>query len=196
MTGLEKILSEIIQEAEAEATVMIDEANAKALEIIAAAKAEGKLRADEITASTDNQVAGIRHSGKSSLALKRRQLVLAKKQDLISETINAALKKLSGLPSDEYFNLIISMAGKEVQSGTGKLLLSSADMARLPTDFAKKLEKALPKNSMLEVAESPAITGSGFILAYDEIEINCTFEAIFNARHDEFEDITQRVLFE
>ena len=195
MTGLEKIIAEIRDEAAAEAAALLSEANTKASAIIDAAKAESVAKATEALATAEHEVAAIKRSGEAAAALKRRQLGLAKKQEQIALTINAALEALGNLSADEYFDRIIAMAAKEAQQGSGKVFLSSADMKRLPEGFAEKLAAALPAGCALTVEEGSAVTGGGLVLSYNEIEINCTFGAIFNARHNELEDIAREALF-
>lgn len=195
MTGLEKIIAEIREEAAAEAADITAKAKAEADSIVAAAKAETDAKTAKIETAAKQGVADIEQGRDSAIALQRRQRTLAAKQEVLAETLQKALESLYGMEDGEYFDLIITLAAGTAQNGKGEMLFNEEDAKRLPGDFAKKLAAALPKGAELAVSKETRPIDGGFVLKYGDIEENCSFKDIFAARADEFSDLVRDVLF-
>ena len=83
-----------------------------------------------------------------------------------------------------------------VQDKDGKICFSKKDLDRIPSDFeAKASDIAKEKGGSLTVDKEPADIADGFILKYGDIEENCTFDAIFEAKRDELRDLVNKNLF-
>ncbi len=195
MTGLEKIIAEIQDEAAQEGKALTDKADAAAQKVLDEAKAESAAKAERILAAAQQEVKDIELSRQSAVALQRRQQMLAKKQVLLSETLQKAQSSLYELPVNEYFNLLVRLAKGAAQSGEGILFLNADDLKRMPADFEVNLSAALAKGATLSIATDTRPIDGGFVLKYGDVEQNCSFEAIFNARADEFSDLVRDVLF-
>lgn len=195
MTGLEKIVSAIRREAQAEAEKTVGQAKAEAARILADEKAKSDDLCAGIEEEAGRQAADIERAAASAAELTRRRSLLQTKQDLISQTIEQALGKLYALPVGAYFDLLLSMAVSGAEPGTGELLLCERDLLRCPEDFRERLQKALPEGAMLSVSDKPRPIDGGFILKYGDIEQNCSFKAVFDARRDELTDRVSEILF-
>lgn len=196
MTGLDKILAVIRDEAAAEAQQVINEAKAQAEEILAAAKAENDAKTARIDATAVQDVADVERSLESAIVLQRRQRTLEQKQLLLAETLKMALDSLYELPEDTYFELLARLARDAAEPGEGELLLNEKDKARLPADFEQKLAGEMPAGSTLKLSSITRPIDGGFVLKYGDVEENCSFEAIFNARGEEFSDLVRDILFQ
>ena len=196
MTGLDKILAEIHKEADSEAHGTVEKAKAKAEQILKEAKADSDAIVVKIAESAAQETAEIIRSRDSALMLQSRRRILAVKQELLSETMEKAKEQLLDLPQKEYFKLLISMAKKAVRPGKGILFFNEKDKVRVPADFIARLLAELPNGSVLKVSDETRAINGGFVLVYGDIEENCSFDAVFDARADEFKDIARRVLFE
>lgn len=195
MTGLDKIVSEINDEAKAEAEAIIQKANDEAAEIKAAAQTAGQAQADKILAQAKQDVADIGRSRESAQALQHRQRTLETKQTLLAETLDKALEALRGLPNWDYFNLLMRLAAASAQEGEGVMMLSAEDRQKLPSGFEHDLNSALTGGKSLKISDETRPIDGGFVLKYGDIEENCSFAAIFDARREEFIDKIQGVLF-
>ena len=69
------------------------------------------------------------------------------------------------------------------------MLLCERDLRRMPADFIDKLGYGV------KVSPVPAPIEDGFILKYGEIEINCTFQALFAAAEQELRSRANELLF-
>lgn len=75
------------------------------------------------------------------------------------------------------------------------LLLNDKDLRRLPADFERRLNEALEQGKRLTVSQRAAAIDGGFLLQYQDIEMNCSFSALLDARREELEDLVNRILF-
>ena len=112
MTGLEKMVSQILEEADASAAVMISDAEKKAAEILG----EAGEKADKIRQQREEQsrakVKSYEERTASAADMKKRTAVLAAKQELIGKVIADACDRVKNLDEGKYFEILKSMAEK------------------------------------------------------------------------------------
>ena len=174
MTGLEKMKSQILDEAKAVADSKIAEAKAQ----------------------SEAEIANYKERVASSIDLQRRTKVLAAKQDVIKEVLNEAYESLTGMEADAYFAMLLKMLGKYALPQDGEIFFSARDLKRMPAGFQDEVKKAAEsKNGSLTVSEEGRNIENGFILAYGGIEENCTLQAMFDAKRDELSDKVHHLLF-
>lgn len=198
MTGLEKITTQIIDDAKASAQKAKAAAEEEASKILASAKAQREEQAAQIAAQTKAQVDQIGANAQSGASLRRRQVLLAAKQQMIFETIQAARESLLALDDEAYFSLIFKMAGKFALPQEGKLILNERDLARVPADFDQRLKAAVEPvaGASLSLSNETRPVDGGFVLDYDGIEENCSFEALFYSSQEALQDKVQEFLFQ
>ena len=196
MTGLEKMKSQILDEAKAVADSKIAEAKAQAEEIMSQAKAEAEKKQASISQKSEAEIANYKERVASSIDLQRRTKVLAAKQDVIKEVLNEAYESLTGMEADAYFAMLLKMLGKYALPQDGEIFFSARDLKRMPAGFQDEVKKAAEKkNGSLTVSEEGRNIENGFILAYGGIEENCTLQAMFDAKRDELSDKVHHLLF-
>jgi V/A-type H+-transporting ATPase subunit E len=195
LTDLEEILGEIEYSASQEAEEILEQARAEAGSIISEARAEAERQASGIESETERRVAEIKRSGESARQRSKREAILEVKQEVIAAVIQKTKEKLYELPDDEYFTLLAELASSCAIIGEGAVMFNAADRKRLPQDFEQKLGDMLPNGAKLRISEETRPVDGGLILEYNGVEQNCSFEAIFNARCDEFSDMIRGMMF-
>jgi len=195
MTGLEKIVATIREEALAEAKSIVDRAKADAAGMFADEKAKSDALCAQIEDAAKRQAEDIERASTSALELQRRRKFLEAKQELLAQTMEQALNELYALPDQAYFDLLLKMAAAFAEPRKGQLLLSDKDIARCPKDFEERMNRELPSGAVLSVSSTARAIDGGFILKYGDIEQNCSFRAIFDARWDELTDKARDILF-
>lgn len=196
MTGLEKIVEQILSEADGEAEKIKTAAKAEADKILLDAEKE----AGKIKLQSDSRIDMEKKSrearAKSSADLKKRQAILRAKQDIISDILDKAYKQVLSLDDAEYFDILLKMVKKYSQDRDGKIYFSEKDLNRLPRGYGKKIEKLAAENGgSLSVAEESCNIDGGFILNYGGIEENCSFKAIFSSEKEKLADKVNQFLF-
>lgn len=196
MTGLDKIVNQILDDADKEASQVIEKAQAEASSILNGAKeacsrieAESREKVELIEKSHIERV-------QSSAQLAKRQAVLKAKQEIISQLIDKAYEALCAKDGAAYFDLIRKMLEKFVQAKSGEICFSRKDLDRMPQGFASEIEKiAESRGGELHLSEKPVKLDGGFILVYGGVEENCSFKALLSARRDEISDKVHQLIF-
>lgn len=198
MTGLEKIVKHIEDDATAASRAMLAEAENKANEITATAKLEGEKKYAEIMERSKQEVEASLSRAESAALLRERKLILQAKQEIIESMIENAKKSLENLPSDEYFEVILKMIKKNALKKSGYIIFSTADKTRMPVSFQEKINNALIgfEGAELTISKETREINGGFILVYGDIEENCSFDAIFFAARESLQDKVCKLLFE
>jgi len=198
MTGLEKILKHIEEEATTTAEVILSEAKCKAEEITATAQAEGKEKCKDIAERSKLDVQACLSRAESAALLQEKKLILTAKQQIISTVIDKAKEKLLKMSKAEYSDVIIKMVDKYALAQPGQILFSRADKERLMEQFQDTLQTALLRKKVanLIVSEETRDIDGGFVLIYGDVEINCSFDALFFAARESLQDKVCEVLFD
>lgn len=195
MTGLDKIIAGIEAESSAAISRIEAETAGRISTILENAEERARSACAEIDAETERRVGEIARRTESAVRLNRKRKILEEKQRLISEVIQSALETARALPGGAYFDTILRMAAGKAHPRAGELCLSAADLSGVPADLEERLNAALTPPARLTLSKRPAAIRSGFLLLYDGIEENCSFEAVFAARHDEMQDQVSQLLF-
>lgn len=196
MTGLDKIISQIEEEAKSSADKIIEEANGKAAAITA--EAEEKCAQMKEAAGVKAQAAyeDILKKSRSAAQMQRKKQLLTAKQQVIGGILDKAQQSLYSLEDQAYFELITRMLDKFVVSQKGEIRFCERDLKRLPAGFDKVIaEAAQKKGGSLALSQIPAEIDGGFLLVYGGIEENCSFDAIFAAERESLQDKVHALLF-
>lgn len=196
MTGLEKMKSQILDEAKAAADSKTTEAKRQAEETLQQAKAEAAKTVDAISQKSKTQIANYRDRITSSIDLQRRTKVLAAKQEVIAEVLGKAYGTLTTMDSAAYFEMLLKLLEKYALPQEGEIYFSAADLERLPEGYEARIEGvASNKGGRLAVSKEGRKIENGFVLAYSGIEENCTLKAMLDAKRDELSDKVHQILF-
>ena len=196
MTGLEKILYQIEEEAKSSAEKIVEDANKEAQAILTKADAtcqEMKAAAEQRCAAVTEDILA---KSRSAAGMQRKKDLLAAKQQVIGEVIDQAQKSLYKLDDAAYFALIEKMLEKSVLAESGQIRFNAADQKRLPAGFEKKIAAiAEKKGGALTVSQETCDIDGGFLLVYGGIEENCSFAAMFAAEKENLQDKVHTLLF-
>lgn len=196
MTGLEKITTQIQEEAKALAAEKIEKAQKEADAILAEAKESCENQKAEAAEKNAVQKANYEGRVKSSAEQQRRTALLRAKQELIAEVIEKAYVTLKEEDVQGYFLTMEKILKTYVLAEAGEIYFSAADLARMPEDFKKKIAAAAEaKGGSLVLGKEPKAIADGFILVYGGIEENCTLRALFDAKRDQLQDKVNEILF-
>ena len=191
VTGLDKILERITDEAAERADAVIAKAQKDADKVIETATTEASEILIEAEEKALKLCSDISERAKSSTELFVRQEVLKKKQEIIEEVINSAYKKLLSLNEENYFNILLKLLANCPEKH-GELILCKRDKNRITTEFTQKLKSGFPN---VKISEDEADIAGGFILRIGAIEENCSFSALFSNEHDKIVDKIYPILF-
>lgn len=197
MTGLDKIINQIENEAKENADKIIAEAEEKASEIISTAEKKAAEITSEYAKKAETECAAITARAASADALEIKKSILSKKQSLIKDAVKNAESAVYNLPDSEYFDIILKTVKKYAPNKNGVMMFGKKDLDRLPNDFEKTINATLGfENTKLVISDKTADIDGGFILNYGGIEENCSFKALFDSAAEELSDKALALLFE
>ncbi|MDR2687306.1 MAG: V-type ATP synthase subunit E [Oscillospiraceae bacterium] len=188
MTGIEKIIGTIERDGAAKCEEILAAARGQAEEI----RAEAALQAARAAEAAIDEARRKAQSGAAAAGARTAQaekrVLLQMKNEVIRQAVACALARLRALPEAEYFGALARLVAEHAQPGPGEIRFSRRDLDRLPAGFAQGLAN-------LTVSPQPAGIEDGFVLAYGDVEQNCTFEALLSARLDDIKDALHAHLF-
>lgn len=196
MAGLDKIVNQILEEANNSAGEKIQKAKQEAEAILQKAKEESAKETEKIAAKAVADVKNYEDRVKSSADLSRRTKILETKQEMIAAVLDKAYETFCQKSDAEYFETIKAMLNKFVLAEDGEVIFSVKDLERMPAGFAEEIQKiAAAKGGTLALSKESRQIEGGFVLVYGGIEENCTFRALFDSQKDELQDKVQKILF-
>lgn len=196
MTGLEKIIAEINNDAEKSASAIAKDAKSQTQDILAKAKQEAAKQGEKLKSQSDDDVKTYIERAKSAAQLAQRQSVLSVKQQLIDEVIKKAQDELLALGDKEYFDMIVKLAAEYAWDKDGEICLNAKDIKRAPKDLEKKINDALKtKGAKLTLSGEPKDIDGGFVLIYGGIEENCSVTSMFGNAKESLQDKVHEILF-
>lgn len=196
MTGLEKMQSQILSEAESSAKEILDQAKKEAEGIVEEARQRAEAECRRISEKSEAEVKGLEERAVSSSDLQRRKELLQAKQEVISQMLDQAYESLLCADEKDYFDMLRKMLRKFVLPQEGEICFSKEDLERMPKGFQEEIQAiAKEKGGALALSEEVRSVRGGFVLIYGGIEENCTFRAMFNSKKDELSDKVHALLF-
>lgn len=193
MTGLNKIIDQITQDAKLTAERLIAEAEEKAAYISKAAEEEGNTQARSILQSAELTAQDMKSRAVSSAQFEKRNKLLLFKQQSIEGLITDTRLSLENADAGSYFKSLETLVTLYARKESATMQLNARDLARMPENFAAAVSEAA--GALITISETPCTIGGGFLLIYDGIDINCSFEALFEDKADEIRDLAGTLLF-
>lgn len=193
-----KILEKIQQDAAAEATVILNEAQKKA-----------QLNADKIISAATVKVDEIRAQAKADAEeAARRQVLIAElrsrknslnsQRAVIEDAFKEAANELNNLPTEKWEALITDIVLKAVESGAEELVVPAADVKKYNDGFLAKLNAALKstgKAGKLTLAKEAGTFNGGLLLKGENSDYDGSFSTLLNQVRTEVERQVAAMLF-
>ena len=196
MAGLDKILNQIIADAEQSAANRLEAARQEANQMIE----EAKHICEQMAAEADKKEAEAKifqeSRIQSSVEQQRRTILLRTKQELIQELIQETYENIKNQATEDYFDTLEKLIETYAWAEDGEIYFSQKDLSRMPEGFDEKICKAAKKRGgNLKRMNEPRPISDGFILVYGGIEENCTLKALIESKKDVILDQIHPILF-
>lgn len=196
MSGLDKIVEEIREQAEKEAQEILSKANEYCDNYMKDMREKVGLEIETYNKKAADERALYEEKTRSGAEFTERNSILKAKQQCINECLNQAKDNICEMSDEKYFVFMEKILRANVQPGDGVMCFGQKDMDRMPEDFEFKIKKIAEEiGGTLKISSEPAGIEDGFILVYDQVEENCTLKALFDANIDKLKDIANRKLF-
>lgn len=190
MTGLESIVFEIEASSREKAAELEQKARNEAKQIVNEAVLEAEKISDIFKEEARSKSELLISRAKTADAIKLKREILAKKQAIIKEVTLNAKSSIKNQTSEAYSAFLLKLLDRYAQPEKGTLLMSKTDMDLISADF-----KTEAKRRGLEIKAGSIAQRDGFVLAYGNIEINCTVDKLFDTFSENISDMLNGLLF-
>ena len=219
MTGLEKVTGKIIADAEADARVILEKAQAECEAIKAKYAAATEAEIEKLTDECDRECQALIIRARSSAAMAKRNAVLEARAKLIDDAYAAAEKQIRNMNGEQYLELLCKMLrtalknqleaeaeslrlyGEDISPALYEVVLNSRDRET----YGEKLLEAYRAGygarlspvvlQRLRLAPDTAPIDGGIILRCGPVETNCSLSMLMAANRRETEARVSRILF-
>lgn len=194
MAGLDKIIERIRSDTEAQCRSISEATEKNISSLMEKAQSEAAAKAEAIIADAKREAAIIGEKAVSGSRQKANQIMLAAKSEAINSILSEALNNMNTMPDDEYFAAVLSLAVKYSENRKGGVMsFNEKDLKRLPNDFEEKLHSA---GCDVVISSKPNNTiENGFIMAFGDVEENCTFGALADEKRDILKEKIYKIIF-
>lgn len=193
MSALNKIIVEILAQANIQADGIISEANKKAVEILEKGQADREEWKRQFDETTEQECREILNRAESADRQNRRRALLHARGQVIDEIIVEAKAKIEGLPDKEYFDLLFRLFEKNAQPLDGVIRFAPADYERIPDGFLERCKQVFPGHALGLSGDMEDIQ-NGFVIQYGNILQNCSIDGIFESERQMLRDKVYEVL--
>lgn len=196
MSGLEKIISQILADAQKEAEAILEDAEKEADRLLCETRKELQRMQSEAELEQERRRTASLERVRSTAELRRRQQVLETKQGIIAEVLEKAYERLLSMDEEAYFSMLTGLLRRFVLPKAGEIYFSERDRKRMPEYFRDELTAiAGEKGGSLTMGSEAKPIDGGFVLVYGGVEENAAFRALFAEKKDELTDQVQKMLF-
>ncbi len=219
MTGLEKVTGKIIADAEADARVILERAEAECAAVKEKYAAATEAELEKLREENDRECQSLIIRARSSAAMAKRNALLEARADLLDEAYALAERQIKNLNSEQYLELLQKMLrsalknqlageeesmrlyGEDIAPAAYEVILNSRDRdaygEKLLPAFregygAKLSAQALGK---LCLASETAPIDGGLILRCGPVETNCSLAMLMAENRRGTEAKVSRILF-
>ena len=196
MSGADKIIEKILDDARKVSGETIDKARANAEALVNKAVADAEKVAAAQIEKSEKEAKDVKLRMMSVAELDGRKHILFCKQQVIEEAFEAAKQTLSSLETEPYRALIKELILENAQGGD-EILCAEKDAAVFSDDFLTAVNEALAEAGKggVRVSDERENISGGFVLRSETMERNCSFEAILRMVREEAEPRVAAILF-
>ncbi len=164
MEGIEKITARIAQDADAEIARLNQQTQEQIREMQDKAQAQADRERADILARGRRAADERLERLKSAAGMETRKLVLAMKQEVLSQAFDQALDQLCALPDAEYVELLTRLVLEASSTGKEQLVFSPKDRARVGKQVVVAANEAMVKGVVPDLPEAITETKVGAFL--------------------------------
>ena len=220
MTGIEKVTGKIIADAKADAEAILDKAEETCAAVRAEYEARTKTEQDKLEDHANRECEALITRAKSSAAMAKRNVVLESRAALMAEAYATAEKEIKGLPTEEYFDLLVKMLkgallrqleseresmelyGEDIKPEKYEVLLNRNDREM----FGERLMETIKRTQVGKISMSvldrvvlsprDARIDGGLVLRCGDVEANCSIGMMMTQVRRATEAKVSKTLFE
>lgn len=193
---IQEMLNKITGDAKANAAAVLEEAKGKTLMMTGQLEKRIAEQKEQVLRRVEDETLEMRDRMNRMAELEEKKERLKIKRQVLDEAFDAARVKLEKMPSSGKRALFLKLAAENAE-GEMRLLLGSIGSEWFDKSFTEDVNRLIlsqGKDAHIEAGEDKA-EGCGFVLRNDSSAVDCTMEALLNARRLELETEAAGILF-
>lgn len=194
MSGVERIVGKILEDARIQADNTVIRAKEEALKQKQQLdqRQENRLvfekeRAEEIARREYDRIL-------ASTQLEGRKRKLAAYRESVDAAFDQALAILSSLPEEQYIAAIADLVTVVLGEGTNEIIPASGSISRDHQRLLDTIRKKAPGKTVVLSGERVRSSG-GVVVRKGKVQVNLTFETMIRFRKEELEPSVMEILF-
>ena len=194
MSGLDNILTQIINDAQTAASTRVSRAEKEAQAILVRKQEEAAQEVSELLAAEKAALDLLAAKSRSSAESESKKRLLEERVALIDEVLAIARTRAMSLSPSENEQMIERFVRSPASELTAdcQLILHARDLSSISDDFSKRIARI---SVGIRISDRPGDFEAGCILRCGPIEYNGTVDAIIYEHLDEIRDLINRHLF-
>lgn len=221
MTGLDKITSKILADAQDDARRTLETAEAQCARLREELDARREASCAALNSEAEREAQSIISRAKSAAALEKRAITTAARSRLVDAAYARARERLLGQSRGDYTAFLVQLTcyafceqletervnrelygEAETEADCYELRLCAEDRAKLGrnviNDVRNRLAGRVDRETVerLHLSEDDAPIDGGIILRYGDVELNCSIDMLLGSLRDETEAAVCAALFD
>lgn len=195
------IYEKIEEKAQAEASLILEEAKIKAGEVSEKIISDANLKATDIINNINEKASDLLKSALTSNEQISKQELLAHKKELIHSVFVKVLEKLNSLDDESYTKFIVKLIKAENIKKNEVMFVNKEDFSRYNKLFSEsscdlaKLNKLLGLDCCLTLSTEVLDIKGGFILKNENFDVDDSFETLLKDLESTLESTIANILF-
>lgn len=198
MNGIDKITARLSEEAEAAASAILAEADAKCAEIKAGYLKRGEAQKAALKDEADRARESDAERLESSLLMMEKKEMLALKQEMVEEAFRQAREKLLSLSEEDYTAFLARSAAAAAEHGLGSIVLNPEDRKKYGSKVLSDANQLLREKGVkgeLTLDDETREIEAGVILKNGAVEVNCSVDTLLALTRKELASEVASILF-
>lgn len=195
MTGIEKIVAKIHEDAVEDSRRIVEEADKQADRLLSEAAAAARASAAEVIRAAEEEREEIERRAVSMAGLEVRKMRLELKQKLLQQAFDQALSQLISLPETDYKTFLTALVSSAAENGA-ELVFSAKDREKYGAAVVSGVNTLTKKRGItVSLSEETRDIPGGVIICNGRVEINCAFDTLIRDQREALAAETAKILF-
>lgn len=195
MTGIEKIVAKIHEDAVEDSRRIVEEAEKQADRLLSEAAAAARASAAEVIRAAEEEREEIERRAVSMAGLEVRKMRLELKQKLLQQAFDQAFSQLISLPETDYETFLTALVSSAAENGA-ELVFSAKDREKYGAAVVSGVNALTKKRGItVSLSEETRDIPGGVIICNGRVEINCAFDTLIRDQREALAAETAKILF-
>lgn len=198
MSGVDKIVQKIMDDASAEAAAIISNAESKAADLAKKGEVAADKKAQQVIKEAEAEAIEIKKRRQSVCDLELRKNILAAKRLVIDEVFERVNAILINGDKAQYKTIMLNMLVDCAKTANGGIVVADADKEYIGQEMVDQAMKQLKEQGIertITVLDEKSKIEHGFVFVTEGMEYNCSVDSMIRQARIDTETEVSQILF-